>query len=367
MKQKNMYVDSVKQWNPFMGCRYACKYCLTSFQRQAKRQKNNCMRCYRYEPHEHPDRLKAPLPKTGPGEFIFTCANSDITFCTTEYLEKILERIKCEPEKTFVIQSKNPKTFGRVKFPDNVILGTTIETNRDELNKQAKISKAPPPSQRFKDFLKINHARKMVTIEPVLKFDLEVMVDWIKQLKPIKVWIGYDSKSNTLPEPEVSEVKALEEAIKALDLGIEVKEKKMREIIMAQNAEAGKSKQAKKVKGTMSKTKARAPRLTAEQKQKLAESFASTKNAAKSAKELNIPYHQAYAFLSKPKGKQKAAKATVKVEAADKTIGSGETAKEIYAKIEQMERDLAALRKQLGAKVKSETAALKKFQKAAGR
>lgn len=364
MKQKNMYVDSVKQWNPFMGCRYACKYCLTSFQRQAKRQKNNCMTCYRYEPHEHPDRLNASLPKTGPGEFIFTCANSDITFCTTEYLLKILERIKREPDKTFVIQSKNPKTFGRVKFPDNVILGTTIETNRDELNKLAKISKAPPPSQRFKDFLKIKHARKMVTIEPVLKFDLEVMLDWIKQLKPIKVWIGYDSKNNHLPEPELSEVKALEKAIQKL--GIEVKEKKLREIILAQNAEAGKPKQAKKVKGTMSKTKARAPRLTTEQKQKLAVSFASTKNAAKSAKDLNIPYHQAYAFLSKPKGKQQRAKATVKVEAAAKTIGNGGTAKEIFTQIEQMERDLAALRKQLGARLKVETADLKKFTKAAG-
>ena len=232
--KKNMYVDSVKQWNPFVGCRFDCLYCKTSFQRQAKRQKQNCITCYRYEPHEHPERLSVSLPKTRNGEFIFTCANSDISFCPTEFLERIVARIAREKEKTFLIQSKNPKTFGRVVFPPNVILGITIETNRDALYQSAGMSKAPPPSQRFADFLKIQNARKMVTIEPVLQFDLEVMVNWIKQLTPVKVWIGYDSKNNNLPEPELSMVKALKHGIEQFDLGIEVKEKIMRDAVPAQ-------------------------------------------------------------------------------------------------------------------------------------
>ena len=360
MKQDSMYVDSVKQWNPFVGCKYDCLYCKSSFQRQAKRQKQNCMSCYRYEPHEHPNRLDDSLPPTGPGEFIFTCANSDITFCTTEYLKKIIERIKREPKKTFVIQSKNPKTFARVTFPANVILGTTIETNRDELNKQAKISKAPPPSQRFTDFLKIKHARKMVTIEPVLKFDLAVMLDWIKQLKPIKVWIGYDSKSNTLPEPEVSEVKALEKAIKALDLGIEVKEKKMRDIIMEQNAQAETPKKAKIIMKNKTQPKAKSPRLTAEQKQQLME-LGKTKNAAECQREMNISYAQAYAFISKLKGKQE--KPTVKAK-ADTTTTPTETlgtAKEIDALIRQKQLEIVELTKLRKAKAKAEIAELTKL------
>ena len=353
-----MYKDSVGQWNPFFGCRFECLYCKPSFQKQAKRRGNKCRQCYHYEPHEHPKRLETYLPRTPKGKFIFTCASADISFCKKRFLKKILARITEKSDRTFLIQSKNPKTFGRVTFPDNVILGTTLETNRDAVYKQAKISKAPPPSQRFKDFLNIQHARKMVTIEPVMEFDTEVMLDWIKQLKPVKVWIGYDSKKNHLVEPELSKVEVLGEAIK--ELGIEVKYKTMREAVSVNDVSSKVKSQSKKGKMNMSKT-TKGPRLTAEQKTKLSESYAKTKNIAKSATELNIKYQQAYNFLSKQKKTPKAIK-TIKPAA---TTGKAKTAEEIYADIEQMEQDLLTLRKQLGAQLKVEDAKRKKFKKAA--
>ena len=49
----------------------------------------------------------------------------------------------------------------------------------------------------------------MVTIEPVIEFDLDTMVTWIKNINPVMVWIGYDSKKNKLPEPDVEKVKEL--------------------------------------------------------------------------------------------------------------------------------------------------------------
>lgn len=213
-KQKNMYSASVKQYNPFMGCKFDCSYCGSSFQRQAKRQKQNCMRCYKYEPHAHPKRLKDYLPKTKDGEFIFTCASADVSFCPTPFLKKIIKRIKELPDRTFLLQSKNPNTFNRVDIPDNVILGTTLETNRDELYKG--VSKAPAPSVRQADLAKVNHDRKMITIEPVIDFDLDVMVKWVKEINPVVVWLGYDSKNNNLPEPSIEKFnrfhKALEKA-----------------------------------------------------------------------------------------------------------------------------------------------------------
>lgn len=204
----NMYVHSVKQWNPFVGCRHDCKYCVSSFQAQLKRwAKKGCLKCYNFVPHEHDERLDQNLPNTKYAQFIFTCSSGDIAFCRTEYLKRIVDRIRSERDKTFLIQSKNPRTFDRVQFPDNVILGITLETNRDDLC--GDISKAPMCSQRYRDFLEVKHPVKMVTIEPVLDFNLDVMVAWIENINPCMVWLGYDSRRNCLQEPELDKVKQL--------------------------------------------------------------------------------------------------------------------------------------------------------------
>ena len=207
-KKDNMYKLSVNQWNPFVGCRHDCIYRINSFQRQLKRwAKKNCDECYDFAPHTHPERHNQSLPKTRYIQFIFTCSSGDIAFCRIDYLEEIIARIQSDPDRTFLIQSKNPKTFKRVIFPKNVILGTTLETNKDELCEG--ISKAPKPSQRYKDFLEVNHPLKMVTIEPVIDFDLNVMIDWIGNINPCMVWLGYDSGKNKLPEPKLEKVKSL--------------------------------------------------------------------------------------------------------------------------------------------------------------
>ncbi|UCD56056.1 MAG: hypothetical protein JSV16_09390 [Candidatus Hydrogenedentota bacterium] len=191
-----------------MGCEFACVYCQNSFQTQLKRwAKGNCEQCYAFTPHTHTNRLSQQLPRTGYWQFIFTCSSGGIAFCPTDYLLKIVDRIKHEKEKTFLVQSKCPKTLKRVKFPANVIIGTTLETNRDELYKG--ISKAPGPSQRYEDFLEVNHPVKMITIEPVMDFDLETMVSWIEDISPCMVWLGYDSRKNNLSEPELEDVKNL--------------------------------------------------------------------------------------------------------------------------------------------------------------
>jgi len=203
----NMYKNSVKQWRPFVGCGYACSYCRSSFQDQLKRwAKSNCPQCYEFEPHSHENRLNQRMPHTSFMQFIFVCASSDISFCPTEHLAKIVDRMRDEPNKTFLLQSKNPKTFDRVQFSKNVILGTTLETNIDDIYEG--ISKAPRPSKRYKDFVNVAHPAKMVTVEPVLDFDINVMVSWIENIQPCMVWLGYDSRKNHLPEPPLEKVKS---------------------------------------------------------------------------------------------------------------------------------------------------------------
>ena len=210
IEKTNMYKLSIVQWNPFAGCRHNCIYCKSSFQRQVKRwAKKNCPECYEFTPHTtHSKRLNQSLPNTKYMQFIFTCSSGDMAYCDdVRYLERIIDRIRREPNKTFLIQSKDPKTFNRITFPKNVILGTTLETNRDDLYEG--VSQAPKPSQRYEDFLKIRHSLKMVTIEPVIEFDMDGMVSWIESINPCMVWLGYDSGKNRLPEPELTKVKEL--------------------------------------------------------------------------------------------------------------------------------------------------------------
>lgn len=218
MSQGNMYPLSVKQWNPFVGCKFDCVYCKTSFQAQAKRQKHNCIKCYNFEPHFHPERLNQPLPKTEYMQFIFTCSMGDISFCSTEDFEKIIERIRKEKDKTFLLQSKNPKTFERVELPNNLIIGTTIESNYNTYK-----SEAPFTFQRYVDMNHLKHSLKMITIEPVLRFDSEIIINWIRDINPVMAWLGYDSKNNHLPEPSLADVQKLHWELSKLGIPVFLK------------------------------------------------------------------------------------------------------------------------------------------------
>ena len=55
-----------------------------------------------------------------------------------------------------------------------------------------------------------------VSIEPILDFDVDVLVSWIKQINPEFVSIGADSKSHNLPEPPAWKVKKLIEELKKI-------------------------------------------------------------------------------------------------------------------------------------------------------
>ena len=200
----NMYFGA-RTWNPFTGCLYRCIYCVPSFQQQLKRWgKKNCKLCYNYLPHKHPERLNR-IPSS---KIVFVCGDGDISWCKDkEYVLKIIERIRehnrrC-PNKIYYFQSKAPSYFEDFLdyFPENVYLLTTLETNRDE--GYEKISKAPKPSERFKQFIKLEYPRKILTIEPIMDFNLDIFVEWVRTISPKMVYIGYNSKPKQvkLPEP----------------------------------------------------------------------------------------------------------------------------------------------------------------------
>jgi protein gp37 len=138
-----------------------------------------------------------------------------------EFIQRILAHTRQYPENTYVFQTKNPERYlypGFV-FPPKCILGTTIETNRDVYG----IGKAPITYYRMRAMEKVK-ARKFVTLEPIMEFDVKILAGWIDRIRPEFVNIGADSKCHGLPEPSFKKIMQL---IKILNgIGIEVREKR---------------------------------------------------------------------------------------------------------------------------------------------
>jgi len=208
LKKRRMY-ENIKTWNPAVGCRHNCIYCQPSFQALIARFRGRkCDGCLKFYPHEHPERLTR-IPGR---DIIFAFGNGDITFYRESFVEEALEKLidnlrRSRKSKTAYFQSKNPECFNRYleqldHIKDSVILATTLETNRDD--GYSDISNAPVPSIRYKDFLALDWHRKNITIEPVMDFDLDEFVEWIHEISPEAVYLGFNSRPNQVKLPEPS-------------------------------------------------------------------------------------------------------------------------------------------------------------------
>jgi len=179
-----------KTCNQVVGCKHGCLYCWARM--QAKRQKNRHEECYLFVPHLHKERLKANL---GRGKTIWPCDMGDLfgKWVPRNWITAVLLHVKNYPENEYLFLTKNPQRYSEFigNFEDNMILGSTIECTH--LPFYSVISKAPPPESRAECMVDLNHRRKFISIEPILEFDLETMVAWIKEIEPEMVFVGYDN------------------------------------------------------------------------------------------------------------------------------------------------------------------------------
>jgi len=229
--EERMYAENRKSLNAFVGCRHGCVYCVPSFQRQMKRTK--CESCRAYKPHGHLERLKRNPPKTSGNEFIFFPSSGDLAFASREVVEAHIFYAREHADRTFLVQSKDTSWFPRWKWPDNIILGTTLETDRISFDTPSKykfyyeISEAPLPAERVYWLERTPHSRKAITVEPVMQFTGKGMSEWIRRIKPEFVYVGYDNHGCRLPEPLLGETVDL--IVDLRGWGFEVREKTLRE------------------------------------------------------------------------------------------------------------------------------------------
>ena len=196
-KQKgNMYPWVTHTWNVIKGkCPHDCSYCYMKLYPQ---------KSIRFDSSE----LKTDL---GQGNFIFVGSSCDMWAdgIPLSWIVPILGRCIDFPNNRYLFQSKNPARFGTHPFLKDTIIGTTIETNREyHTDVPFPLSQAPQTIKRVEAMIR-HKEPKMVSIEPILDFDLPEMTDFIKWIQPVFVSIGADSKGHNLTEPSASKVQSL--------------------------------------------------------------------------------------------------------------------------------------------------------------
>jgi protein gp37 len=142
----------------------------------------------------------------GKHNYIFVGSSTDMfaQVVPSEWISKVL--VCCNnpiTDNTYLFQSKNPMRFVEflLQFPKQSILGTTIESDID----YADISLAPSVTQRC-EVMSHLAIRKMVSIEPILDFDIDRFVSMLHKIQPEFVSIGADSGRNNLPEPSPEKI-----------------------------------------------------------------------------------------------------------------------------------------------------------------
>lgn len=192
-------------WNPVSGCLYNCNYCWARNLATTKLQNS-----HRYLKGFKPNLNEAEFrSRFGKGDLVFVSDMGDLfgSFIPSEWIMRVLNQVSKFPEADFLFMTKNPQRYHEFlpSMPKNTILGATIETNIDEIIQTDKISTAPLPSERYSSMKDLDWDRKMVSIEPILDFDLKTFSHWLEDIYPFLVYVGYDNYNHKLREPNLKD------------------------------------------------------------------------------------------------------------------------------------------------------------------
>jgi DNA repair photolyase len=180
----NMYEWITHTWNAIKGeCPHDCSYCY--MKRWGKL---------------NPARLDEKEMNTnlGSGNNIFVGSSCDMFAqnIPEDWIKKTLEHCAKFENNHYLFQTKNPENIRRILAHQSSVC-VTLESNRFYKD---IMQNSPEPIKRFEQMMLIRHPL-YVTIEPIMEFDLEILVDMMYQAGPEQINIGADSGNNNLPEP----------------------------------------------------------------------------------------------------------------------------------------------------------------------
>ena len=196
-------------WNPISGCLYNCNYCWAKDLATTKL-KNSKRYSSGFKPSLNKNEFTSRFAK---GDLIFVSDMGDMfgNFTPTKWIVQVLNHIGQFSEADFLFMTKNPDRYLELlpQIPKNAILGATIETTSDEIVQTDKLSHAPLPSERYKAMKTLEWDRKIVSIEPIVDFNLNKFAEWMEDINPFIIYVGYDNYSHKLREPTLKQTTEL--------------------------------------------------------------------------------------------------------------------------------------------------------------
>jgi len=144
----------------------------------------------------------------GGGRTIFVGSSTDMWADEVPriWINEVMMRIVENNGNHYIFQTKNPYGFAGWVHEGDYILGVTLESNRDY-----EISQAPCVAVRVSDLRYLcdcclGESQLFISIEPILDFDINILIEIITHISPDFVTIGADSKKTRLPEPSPKKI-----------------------------------------------------------------------------------------------------------------------------------------------------------------
>jgi DNA repair photolyase len=197
------FVDWI--WNPVRGrCFHDCAYCYVK--RIARR-----FSLEQRPPHLVKFEMGTNL---GRGNKIFVCSGCDLFARDVpfEYICDVVDHTLSYPENAYIFQTKNPQRIVLSSFRLSASLHkicTTLETNRWV---PLVMRNAPTPALRAQAMAVLANRgfKTMVTIEPIMDFDIDKLLLLVYMTRAEQVNIGAKSGGHTgFPEPAAEKVRYL--------------------------------------------------------------------------------------------------------------------------------------------------------------
>ena len=205
----NMYAFVTHTYNPIKSrCPHACSYCYMEAINHR----------FKLDPELRLDE-KELAASLGKNKVVFVGSSTDMWAkeVPSEWIGRVYDHLLVFPENVYLLQSKNPQRFLELvshplmtELKENLILATTIETNRQEL--VSATTHAPAIASRVAAMQTLSEAgyKTMLTLEPIMDFDQEEIIGIVKAIRPFQVNIGCNSnRAITLIEPTEEKLLAL--------------------------------------------------------------------------------------------------------------------------------------------------------------